>query len=65
MSFLLSSLNFLNKTSSREDYQNSIDVSLAYTEKELSYNGYESDAFEQVKERCYYSINNANIFGGV
>lgn len=57
--------DFLNKTSSREDYQNSIDVSLAYTEKELSYNGYESDAFEQVKERCYYSINNANIFGGV
>lgn len=57
--------DYLNKTGDRSEYDNMITTSLAYTERELAYNGYESDAFEEVKKRCYYAIDNANIFGGV
>ena len=57
--------DYLNKSGNRSEYDNSIETSLLYTERELAYNGYENNAFEQVKKRCYYAIDNANIFGGV
>lgn len=57
--------DYLNKIGNREEYDASIEVSLKYIERELAYNGYESDAFEEVEKRCYYSIDNANIFGGL
>lgn len=40
-----------------------IENNLKYLEREMAYNGYESDAFEQMKKRCYYAIKNSKIFG--
>ncbi|MGL6098037.1 MAG: hypothetical protein ACRC0G_00290, partial [Fusobacteriaceae bacterium] len=39
-----------------------IEDNLNYIRADLEYDGYEPTAFQQVKERCYYLINNKQIF---
>lgn len=57
--------DYINYSESKDSYKKDIEDNLKYIQYELTYNGYSSNAFEQINKRCYYTIEKANIFGGV
>lgn len=57
--------DYIIYSENKDSYKKDIEDNLKYIKYELSYNGYESNAFEQIEKRCYYTIEKANIFGGV
>lgn len=54
--------DFINISDFKDAYLKDIEDNLYFIQKELEYEEYEAAAFEQVKKRCYYTINNKKIF---
>ncbi|MGL5713720.1 MAG: hypothetical protein ACRCX2_11925, partial [Paraclostridium sp.] len=54
--------DFINISDIKDAIEIDINDNLNYIRADLEYDEYEPTAFQQVKERCYYLINNKQIF---
>ncbi|MGL5767918.1 MAG: hypothetical protein ACRCX8_19960 [Sarcina sp.] len=54
--------DFINTSDIKDALNRDIEDNLNYIKADLEYDEYEATAFQQVKERCYYLINNKQIF---
>lgn len=54
--------DFINSSEIKDALNRDIEDNLNYIRADLEYDEYEATAFQQVQERCYYLINNKQIF---
>lgn len=54
--------DFINISTIKDSINIDIEDNLSYIKADLEYDGYDPTAFQQVEKRCYYLINNKQIF---